>query len=51
MQNLFARLVQAWDPDFTKVTPEERAHIQKTEESGFVSEQEIDWDHLDQYAD
>ena len=47
---LVRRLVRAWDPDYTKVTPEERAHIQKAEESGFVSEQDIDWDHLEQYT-
>ena len=41
--------VLAWDPDFTKVTPEEAAHIKEAEESGFVSENEIDWDNLSQY--
>ena len=43
------KLVLAWDPDFTKVTPEEAAHIKEAEESGFVSENEIDWDNLSQY--
>ena len=47
---LVRRLVLAWDPDFTKATPDEMACMQKAEESGFVSEQDIDWDHLDQYA-
>ena len=47
---LVRRLVLAWDPDYTKVTPEEKAHIQKAEESGFISEQDIDWNHLEQYA-
>ena len=50
VNELVCRLVQAWDPDYTKVTPEEKAHIQKAEESGFVSEKEIDWEHLEQYA-
>ena len=36
----------AWDPDFTKVTPEEAARIKAAEESGFVAEKEIDWDNL-----
>jgi len=40
------RLVLAWDPDFTKVTPEEAARINAAEESGFVSEDKIDWDKI-----
>ena len=47
---LVRRLVLAWDPDFTKVTAEEAARIRAAEESGFVAEGEIDWDHLEQYA-
>ena len=45
------RFVLAWDPDFTKVTPEERRRIDEAEASGFVSDDEIDWDNLDKYAD
>ena len=41
------KLVLAWDPDFTKVTEEEAERIQKAEESGFVDDSDIDWDHLD----
>lgn len=41
------RLVQAWDPDFTKVTPEEARQLAHAEESGFIDETEIDWEHLD----
>ncbi len=40
------KLVLAWDPDFTKVTDEERAHILAAEESGFVDDSEIDWDSI-----
>ena len=40
------KLVLAWDPDFTKVTPEEAKRIAEAEESGFVSEDEIDWDNI-----
>ena len=40
------KLVKAWDPDFTKVTPEEAQRIKAAEESGFVAESEIDWDNL-----
>ena len=42
------KLVRAWDPDFTKVTPEEAERIRHAEQSGFVDENEIDWDHLSQ---
>lgn len=40
------KLVKAWDPDFTKVTSEEAQRIKLAEESGFVAEDEIDWDNL-----
>ena len=41
------RLVLAWDPDFTKVTPEEARQMEAAEQSGFLDESEIDWEHLD----
>ena len=44
------KLVLAWDPDFTKVTPEEAARISEAEASGFVDETDVDWDHLDRMA-
>lgn len=40
------KLVKAWDPDFTKVTPEEAARIEAAEKSGFIAESDIDWDDL-----
>ena len=40
------KLVLAWDPDFTKVTPEEAVRIKTAEESGFISEDEIDWNKI-----
>ena len=40
------QLVKAWDPDFTKVTPEEAQRIKAAEESGFVVDSDIDWDNL-----
>ena len=49
-QEFIKKLVLAWDPDFTKVTPQEAELIKTAEESGFVSESDIDWDHLDKYA-
>ncbi len=40
------KLVLAWDPDFMKVTPREAVHIKAAEESGFIAEEEIDWDKI-----
>ena len=45
------KLVLAWDPDFTKVTPKEARQIQEAEESGFIPEKDIDWDNLGKYAE
>lgn len=42
------KLVLAWDPDFTKATPEEAKRIAMAESSGFINEEDVDWDHLDQ---
>lgn len=36
----------AWDPDFTKVTAEEAEKINHAEKSGFVNEDEIDWENI-----
>ena len=40
------KLVLAWDPDFTKVTDEEAEIIKNAEESGYVDEDEIDWENI-----
>lgn len=37
------RFVLVWDPDFTKVTSEERKQIEKAEKSGYISDEDIDW--------
>jgi hypothetical protein len=42
------KLVRAWDPNFSKVTPEEAAHMKAAEKSGFLSDDEIDWDKIGQ---
>lgn len=49
-QEFIKKLVLAWDPDFTKVTPDEAVSMDEAEKSGFVPEEEIDWDHLEKYA-
>ena len=43
------KLVLAWDPDFTKVTEAEARRIAEAENSGFVDESDIDWDHLEEF--
>lgn len=44
---LIKRLVLAWDPDFTKLTPEERNRLEAAEEridSGeYVKDSDIEW--------
>ena len=45
---LIKKLVLAWDPDFTRVTAEEAMQIAAAENSGFVDEDEIDWDSIGQ---
>lgn len=40
------KLVLAWDPDFTKVTDEEKKRILQAEKSGFVNDEDIDWDNI-----
>jgi alkyl hydroperoxide reductase subunit AhpC len=41
------RLVAAWDPDYTKVTPTEAAEIQRADEDfargEYVRDEEIEW--------
>lgn len=40
------KMVLAWDPDFTKVTPEEAKIIEAAEKSGYVDSDEIDWENI-----
>lgn len=41
---LVKRLVLAWDPDYTKLTPEERARLEEAENGEYVSAKDIVWD-------
>ena len=43
------RMVLAWDPDFTKCTPEEAARLAQAETEEFVAEADVDWEHLERY--
>lgn len=41
------RLVKAWDPDYTKLTPSEEKNLKEAMNGEFISSNEIDWDNLD----
>jgi len=41
----------AWNPDFKKVTPQKALEITEVEASGFVDDEEIDWDNLSKFAE
>lgn len=43
---LIKKLVLAWDPDFTKLTPEERQRLEEAQTGGFVAEEDIDWSSI-----
>lgn len=40
------KLVLAWDPDFTKTTPDEAERIAQAEKSGFIDDEDIDWEKI-----
>jgi hypothetical protein len=45
---IIKKLVRAWDPDFTKLTPKEAEELRLArEESEYFTHDEIDWDNLD----
>ena len=48
-EELIKRIALAWDPDFTKVTEEERYRIEMAEASGYIPAEAIDWDNMGQY--
>lgn len=48
---LIERLVRAWDPDYTRLTPQESLELTQAESSGFVDEDDVDWDDLSKYAE
>lgn len=41
---LIKRLVLAWDPDFTKLTPEERTRLEEAENGEYINGKDINWD-------
>ncbi len=50
-QEFVKRLVLAWDPDFTKVTPDEADRLENAENGEFVRDADIDWDDISKYAE
>lgn len=46
---LLKRIVLAWDSDYTKLTPKETKELAEAENSGYVDEEDIDWDNLEKY--
>jgi hypothetical protein len=43
------RLILAWDPDYTKLTPTERKTLEEAENGEYIDENDIDWDNLEEY--
>ena len=42
---IIRKLVLAWDPDFTKLTPKERKELEEAEnDSEYISHNDIHWD-------
>ena len=46
---IIRKLVLAWDPDYTRLTPSEAAELKEAEASGYIDENELDWNNLDKY--
>ncbi len=42
---LVKRLVLAWDPDFTKLTPDEQVRLETAENGEYIDSEDIDWDN------
>ena len=38
------RLVLAWDPEYTKLTPSERKKLEKAENGEYINAKDINWD-------
>ena len=50
MHKLLEKLVLAWDPDYTKLTAQEARELEEAKNSGYLSADEIDWEHLEKYV-
>lgn len=50
VHNLLEKFILAWDSDYTKLTPQEIAELENAKNSEYVSANDIDWDHLENYV-
>ena len=46
---LVIKFILAWDPDYTKLTPQEYAELEIARNDEYISGNDIDWDHLENY--
>lgn len=44
------RFVLAWDPDYTKLTPQEAKELEEAKNGEYISANEIDWNDLEKYV-
>lgn len=45
VKDIIKKLVLAWDPDFTKLTPKERKELEEAEnDTETISHENINWD-------
>ena len=47
---LVKRCVLAWDPDYTKLTPQEAYALEECKNDEYISASDIDWSNLEAYA-
>ena len=47
---LVKRCVMAWDPDYTRLTPQEAKALDEAENGEYISAADIDWDNLEAYV-
>jgi hypothetical protein len=45
-EEFIKKLVRAWDPDFTKLTPEEARRVDEAEKGEFIDARDIDWSKI-----
>ncbi len=48
---MLRRIVLAWDPDYTKLTPAESKELEKAMSGEYYDADDIDWEHLERYTD
>lgn len=41
---MIKRLVLAWDPDYTRLTPAERIRLEQAENGEYINGKDINWD-------